>query len=107
MKPLIGRGIIPILEADKGYDSKTLRMNILARKIFPWIPYRGVSKKKTIRYLEKTRWHVERGISWLQRKFRRLNTRWERKILYWTGFLNLALIAFWMQKIGNFLGLCG
>jgi len=107
VKPLISRGITPILEADKGYDSKVLRMKILAEKIFPWIPYRGTWKKKTVRYLEKNRWHVERGISWLQRKFRRLNIRWERKMVYWTGFLSVGLIAFWIQKIGNFLGFCG
>jgi transposase len=107
IKALIRRGITPILEADKRYDSRMLRVNILVRKIFPWIPYRGEIKKKGIRYLEKARWQVERGISWLQRKFRRLNTRWERKMVYWTGFLSLSLIAFWIQKIGNLLGLCG
>lgn len=107
VKVLIGRGITPILEADKGYDSRLLRINVLTRKIFPWIPYRGTSKKKGIRYLEKTRWHVERSISWLQRKFRRLNIRWERKMVYWTGFLSLSLIVFWIQKIGDFIGLCG
>ena len=107
VKPLISRGITPILEADKGYDSRALRVSILARKIFPWIPYRGTAKKKGVRYLEKARWQVERGISWLQRKFRRLNMRWERKMVYWTGFLSLGLIVFWIQKIGDFIGLCG
>lgn len=107
VKPLIWRGYTPILEADKGYDSRAFRISILSRKIFPWVPYRGNRKKKGIQYLEKFRWQVERGISWLQRKFRRLNIRWERKMVYWNGFLNLSLIFFWMQKIGNFLGLCG
>lgn len=107
VKPLIWRGIVPILEADKGYDSRAFRISILAKKILPWIPYRGRSKKKGMQYLEKFRWQVERGISWLQRKFRRLNIRWERKMVYWTGFLHLGLILFWIQKIGNFVGLCG
>ena len=111
IRPLISKvlrkGKIPILEADKGYDSRAFRVSILARKIFPWVPYRGTLKKKGIQYLRKFRWQVERGISWLQRKFRRLNIRWERKVVYWAGFLNLGLIVFWIQKIGNFIGVCG
>src|SRR5882724_9910487 len=35
---LVGRGIVPIMEADKGYDSREVRMNALACKIFPFIP---------------------------------------------------------------------
>jgi len=107
LKALIAKGITPVLEADKGYDSRILRINVLLTRIFPWIPYRGKKKQNGVRYLEKCRWQVERGISWLQRKFRRVNIRWERKMIYWTGFLSLALIVFWIQEIGNFVGLCG
>lgn len=28
------------MEADKGYDSRMLRINVLPAKIFPWIPCR-------------------------------------------------------------------
>lgn len=46
VKPLIWRGYTPILEADKGYDSRAFRISILSRKIFPWVPYRGNGKRK-------------------------------------------------------------
>jgi hypothetical protein len=107
VKALLRRGIIPILEADKGYDCRALRVKILEKKVFPMIPYRGISKLCGVNYLDKMRWHVERSISWLQRKFRRVNLRWERKMVYWKGFLQWALIKFWMGKIRNYLGLCG
>lgn len=103
VRSLLQRGITPILEADKGYDSMELRIEILVRKIFPWTPYRG--KESPIRYLQKMRWKVERGISWLQRKFRRLVVRWERKKKYWEGFLNMGLIMFWVQRL-QILGCC-
>jgi hypothetical protein len=103
IKSLIGRGITPIMEADKGYDSRELRIKTLLRKIFPLIPYRG--KKPPISYLEKMRWKVERGIAWLQRKYRRLAIRWERKKKYWEGFLTLALVMFWLQRL-QMLGCC-
>jgi hypothetical protein len=99
LNPAISRGITPIVEADKGYDSRLLRMRVLMKKVFSWIPYRGDASKKTgIRYLEKFRWQVERGISWLQRKFIRLNIRWERKMCDWKGFLELGLILFGYRK---------
>jgi transposase len=101
LKPLISRGKTPLLEADKGYDAKELRVAVLMMKIFPMIPYKrgGVRQKSGTRYLEKKRWVVERAISWLQRKFRRVAVRWERELKYWEGFLNLALIYFWMQRL--------
>jgi len=70
-------------------------------KIFPMIPYRqgGLRKKNGMNYLGRKRWVVERAISWLQRKFRRVAVRWEREPKYWEGFLHLALIFFWTQKL--------
>jgi transposase len=90
-----------LLEADKGYDSKELRIAVLLMKIFPMIPYRriGSRAKNGTNYLEKRRWVVERAIGWLQRKFRRVAVRWERGLKYWEGFLNAALIIFWVQRI--------
>lgn len=106
VKSLIQRGIVPILEADKGYDSIELRIEVLARNIFPWIPYRGKrGENQGVFYLTKMRWKVERGISWLQRKYRRLVVRWERRKKYWEGFLNFALIFFWIEKLKR-LGCC-
>jgi len=44
--------------------------------------------------LKKWRWQVERAISWLQQKFRRVVVRWERQAKYWKGFLNFSLIKY-------------
>ena len=55
--------LIPIFEADKGYDAEELRNKLLKRKIFPFIPYRriGAAKKaeKIVCNLAKFRWKVE------------------------------------------------
>jgi len=102
LKPLISQGITPILEADKGYDAEWLRLEILAQKIFPYIPYRqfsGQQEKKPTKVLEKYRWKVERGISWLQRKYRRIVVRWERRMKYWEGFLSLGILLYWVRQL--------
>jgi hypothetical protein len=49
--------------------------------------------------IEKHRWKVERGISWLQRKYRRLVVRWERRAKYWEGFLTLGIFLFWVKNL--------
>lgn len=95
-------GKIPIFEADKGYDTDELRHKLLQRKLFPWICRRNKIKKiaeKIESTLKRMRWKVERAISWLQRKFRRLVVRWERRTRYWRGFLTFGLITFWMERL--------
>ena len=95
-------GEIPIFEADKGYDAESLRDRLLARKIFPWIcrrKKRGKIVDKIESIMKRQRWKVERAISWLQRKFRRLVSRWERKVKYWKGFLTLGLVVFWVDRL--------
>lgn len=102
MTALSSKGVIPILEADKGYDAEHLRDKLLRRKIFPWICRRkkpGKEAEKVESILKRIRWKVERAISWLQRKFRRLAVRWERKASYWKGFLTLSLIVFWINRL--------
>jgi len=92
------RGSVPILEADKGYDAKRVRLTVLKNKVIPLIPYRKGSKaRRGICYLEKFRWKVERTISWLKTRYRRISTRWERRVKYWRGFLQFALIGFWLK----------
>lgn len=97
--------VIPILEADKGYDSEELRDKLLKRKIYPFIPRRrmGAAKKAEVIVcqLKKWRWQVERAISWLQRKFRRVVVRWERQVKYWKGFLNFSLIKYWIDRLSG------
>jgi IS5 family transposase len=95
-------GSIPVFEADKGYDASELRDKLLKRKIFPWIcrrkkPGRAVEKIGSV--LKRIRWKVERAISWLQRKFRRLAVCWERRVRYWKGFLAFGLIVFWISRL--------
>jgi hypothetical protein len=45
------------------------------------------------------RWKVERGISWLQRKYRRIVVRWERRMKYWEGFLSLGILLYWVRQL--------
>lgn len=96
-------GLFPIFEADKGYDAEALRSKLLSRRIYPLIARRRLGKnqaeKKVATWVKKIRWQVERAISWLQRKFRRLVVRWERKISLWKGFLTFALIKFWIDRL--------
>lgn len=95
-------GFFPIFEADKGYDAEHLREKLVNRKIFPWICGRrkpGHVAEKVISTIERWRWKVERAISWLQRKFRRLVARWERKTKYWKGLLSLSLVGFWISRL--------
>jgi len=95
-------GNFPIFEADKGYDTNSLREKLLRRKIFPWICRRrkpGQMAEKIESVLKRTRWKVERAISWLQRKFRRLAVRWERRVRYWKGFLTFGLVVFWINRL--------
>ena len=94
--------LFPIFEADKGYDAEHLRDKLLKRKIYPWICRRkkpGQVAEKVISTIKRWRWKVERAISWLQRKFRRLVARWERKVKYWRGFLSFSLIGFWINRL--------
>ncbi len=102
IKPLIqkvwNQGKVPVVEADKGYDAERVRKDVLKNKAFPLIARRKNSKvEKGICYIEKIRWKVERTISWLKTKYRRISTRWERQVKYWNGFLQFALIGYWLK----------
>lgn len=73
------------LVADKGFDCAALRRLIGWLGIQPRIPKRGDSN----RGLGRTRWYVERTLSWLH-QFRRLRIRWDRKPQVHQAFLSLA-----------------
>lgn len=98
-------GRVPIFEADKGYDANALRIKLLKRSIYPIIAKRKMGKhpedKKIAYWIRRKRWQVERAISWLQRKFRRLVVRWERKLDYWKGFLSFSLIKYWVDRLSG------
>jgi transposase len=93
-----------ICEADKGYDSDQLRMEMLKRGYLPIIGYRRNRKERVTteeiynRFgISKKRWVVERSFSWLKRKCRRLLMRWERLPEVWDAFALLGLIFMWLN----------
>jgi len=93
-----------ICEADKGYDSMELRMDMLLRGYVPIIGYRRNQKRRVpteeiYSYFKvpKRRWVVERSFSWLKRKCRRLLMRWERLPEVWNAFAVLGLVFMWLQ----------
>lgn len=89
---------IILLEADKGYDSKKLRANLLLEGIYPLIPYRG-NRSCIASWVKRIRWKVERAISWIKRGCRRVATRWERLADAYAGIVMIALCYFWARKI--------
>ena len=89
---------IVFLEADKGYDSKSLRTQLLNQGIYPLIPYRA-NRSQIAAWVKRIRWMVERAISWIKRGYRRVATRWERLASAYEGIVSLALCYFWVRKI--------
>ena len=65
----------------------------------PHTPWRKICN--TIFWVKKKRWQVERAIAWLQRKYRRLVVRWERRTKYWKRFLNFGLALFWIDRLSG------
>ena len=93
------------VHADKGYDSKALRIFLRSKGIRPVIPKRVWKARKQPRGKRtphsKSRWQVERCFAWMQRKYRRLVARWERRDTYWNVFLQISIIMIWVDKIGR------
>ena len=92
---------ITFLEADKGYDSMNFRISLVERLIFPLVGKRGERKKSHIKKYITTssRWKIERLFAWIQRTYRRLVVRWERKLENWKGFLNIACALRWIKNL--------
>jgi transposase len=95
-----------ICEADKGYDSDSLRQEMLIRGYVPIIGYRKNRKERIetseiydFFSIERRRWVVERTFSWLKRKCRRLLMRWERKPEIWEAFALLGVVFMWMERL--------
>lgn len=84
---------LSIIEADKGYDSKAVRLEILQRGHYPLIPYIGI-KKGADKWVVRMRWKVERCISWLKRSCRRIATRWERLSCVYEVFILIGISLF-------------
>jgi len=81
---------------DRAYSSKTIRQQIIKRGYVPHIPYkkkRGQHSKMACQMNYKTaknkRWVVERTNSWHNR-FRKLFTRYEKKVENYLGLVQLS-----------------
>jgi transposase len=96
------------IQGDKGYDSRELRALIRQRGITPMIPRRSWQNRKPPKGRPPNkpidRWKVERTFAWLQRKYRRLVVRWERRNKYWAGFVTFAVCLLWANCLTGFLG---
>ncbi len=89
------------IQGDKGYDSRALRNRIRQKGIAPMIPRRSWPNRKPPKGRPPNkpvdRWKVERSFAWLQRKYRRLVVRWERRNKYWKGFVMFAVCLLWVN----------
>jgi transposase len=91
---------------DKAYNSKPIENEIIRRGYVPHIPYkrkRG-QRKEEIAYQHKhqtirnKRWVVERTNSWHNR-FRKLFTRYEKKVENYLGLVQLSCSIIIYRKI--------
>ncbi len=91
------------LQGDKGYDSDELRDRLRSKGIKPMIPRRIWPHRKQRAGRKppqaKDRFKVERCFAWMQRKFRRLCIRWERRKQYWNGFMLLGMAWMWLTRL--------
>jgi len=90
------------LIGDKGFSSQKLADELESRDIELIAPEqhnhqnRRQDGRKLRRY--KRRWKVERLFAWLKR-YRRINTRWDRKADNYLGFLHLGCIALLVRHL--------
>jgi transposase len=76
------------VQGDRAYDSEPHRRWLRKRRIRPLLAERNTPHGSG---LGKTRWVVERTLSWLH-QFRRLRVRWERRADIHQAFLSLGCI---------------
>jgi len=87
------------VQGDRGYDSEPLRGWLRRRGIAPVLAERNTEHGSG---LGKTRWVIERTLSWLH-QFRRLRVRWERRADIHLAFLLLGCIFItWRFTQGGF-----
>ncbi|CDZ79490.1 Transposase [Legionella massiliensis] len=91
-----------VIAADKGYDSKGLRLWLRKKGIRPQLPKRQWKSKpnrgRPIK-TDKPRFQMERCFAWLQRKYRRLVVRWERIARCFHGFVTIAVCHLWVKRL--------
>lgn len=90
------------LLADKGYDGDCFRESLLIRGILPIIPPRSNRKMPEHpdyrRYRDRNR--IERMFGKLKQQ-RRIATRYDKTILSFESFLNLAAARLWLKSFVN------
>jgi transposase len=87
------------VQGDRGYDSQAHRRWLRQRGIRPLLAERNTEHGSG---LGKTRWVVERTLSWLH-QFRRLRVRWERRADIHQAFLVMGCIVIcWNFLQGGF-----
>jgi transposase len=90
------------LLADKGYDGGRFRESLLIRGILPIIPPRSNRKVPEHpdyrRYRDRNR--VERMFGKLKQQ-RRIATRYDKTILSFESFLNLAATRLWLKSLST------
>jgi len=93
------------IAADKGYDAEEVRNYLRSKGILPRIPKRKNAGKRRGRPVKTdiSRFQVERTFSWLQRKFRRLAVRRQKKSRCFYTFLLPAVIFIRFQKLVGYV----
>ncbi|WP_264785608.1 IS5 family transposase, partial [Gluconobacter cerinus] len=88
--------------ADRSYDSDSFRLDLLLRGILPVIPSRkGRSTPQNTdwrRYKDRNR--IERMFNKLK-QMRRIATRYDKTVLSFISFLNLAAARLWIKPLVN------
>ncbi|WP_371819030.1 IS5 family transposase, partial [Gluconobacter sp. P1C6_b] len=88
--------------ADRGYDSDSFRQDLLLYGILPIIPSRkgrsAPQKTDWRRYQDRNR--IERMFNRLK-QMRRIATRYDKTVLSFMSFLNLAAARLWIGSFVN------
>jgi transposase len=92
------------VHADKNYDTFLVRLYLQRRHVHANIPRR--SKKRRVgrptifdkEALKKIRYTVERFFSWIK-SFRRIDTRYDRLVEAFMGFVRLGCILILMREV--------
>ena len=90
------------LLADKGYDGDRFRENLLMRGILPIIPPR--SNRKAPEHPDYRRYKDATASSACSAKLkqqRRIATRYDKTVLSFESFLNLAAARLWLKSFVN------
>ena len=93
---------LKVIATEKGYEAKALRQQLRTRGIRAPIPQRvWQTKQNWGRSIQKVvpRCQAERTCAWFQKTYRRLVVRWERIAACFEGFLALATVHIWIQRL--------